>query len=55
MRESLLEELKSCKNCRRKLPHNLRRFEFKDRTFIVQTLCEKCYDESNLETKNKFK
>lgn len=37
--KSLLEDLKNCKDCRRKLPKNKKRYEYKDRSFIVQTLC----------------
>jgi hypothetical protein len=35
----LLEGLKNCITCRRKLPKNLKSYEYKDRSFIIQTLC----------------
>lgn len=53
--DAVLEQLKTCKTCRRKIPASKNRYEYTDRSYIVNIMCEGCYDSSKLEIKKKFK
>ena len=53
--QKALQQLKNCRNCRKKLPQYLKRYEYTDNAYMVNVMCEKCYDDSNLDTKKKFK
>lgn len=53
--DNTLQELKTCKTCRRKIPTSKNRYEFTDRSYIVNIMCEECYDSSKLEIKKKYK
>lgn len=54
--EKALQKLKSCKGCRKKIPSYLRYYEYGEKKSpLLGILCDKCYDESTLEVKKKFK
>lgn len=53
--ENIISTLKTCSKCRIKIIPTKDRYEYTDRNYLPQSLCEKCYDESNLEIKKKFK
>jgi len=46
--ESALKDLKSCKICRKRITPTKKRYEYTDRSYIVNSMCETCYDEANL-------
>lgn len=53
--ESTLQELKSCKTCRRRITPTKKRYEYTDRAYLLNILCEGCYDSSGLDIKKKYK
>ena len=53
--EKVTSLLKNCSKCRKKIVTTKDRFEYTDRNHLTLSLCSKCYDESNLETKKKYR
>ena len=53
--EDRVKSLEPCIVCRRRITPNQKRYQYTDRNYIVNALCEICYDNSGLDIKKKYR
>jgi NAD-dependent SIR2 family protein deacetylase len=46
--------LEPCIQCRRRITPNQKSYQYTDRNYIVNALCELCYDKSGLDIQKKY-